>query len=202
MGEWLHRELQCSPARRTPRRRDLLHAQRGQDHRGKLASALQHRASAWIARLQAAGAGGLHPGIRAGGQATQNSDAARAGPEAVIALTFQPDPSMGADHSMLASFVAAVGEPVAGRAEPFDRERRVIVVVMRFEVGHAATSLTPDRHDVPAGLDGAPDDAVRLVLFSATQPIAALRLPMFFGIAEVLRIGALVFPAAIPAPSL
>src|SRR5690606_27566892 len=98
MGEWLHRELQCSPARRTPRRRDLLHAQRGQDHRGKLASALQHRASAWIARLQAAGAGGLHPGIRAGGQATQNSDAARAGPEAVIALTFQPDPSMGADQ--------------------------------------------------------------------------------------------------------
>src|SRR5690606_38455039 len=37
-------------------------------------------------------------GIRAGGQATQNSDAARAGPEAVIALTFQPDPSMGADQ--------------------------------------------------------------------------------------------------------
>src|SRR5690606_29739024 len=86
-GGGAHRELQCSPARRTPRRRDLLHAQRGQDHRGKLASALQHRASAWIARLQAAGAGGLHPGIRAGGPATPTSDAARAGATTIIALT-------------------------------------------------------------------------------------------------------------------
>src|SRR5690606_34312029 len=97
-GEWLHRELQCSPARRTPRRRNLLHAQRGQDHRGKLASALQHRASAWIARLQAAGAGGLHPGIRAGGPATPTSDAARAGATTIIALTIKLDPSVGADH--------------------------------------------------------------------------------------------------------
>src|SRR5690606_12017248 len=99
MGEWLHRELQCSPARRTPRRRDLLRAQRGQDHRGKLASALQHRASAWIARLQAAGAGGLHPGIRAGGPATPTSDAARAGATTIIALTIKLDPSVGADHA-------------------------------------------------------------------------------------------------------
>src|SRR5690606_19863235 len=99
MGEWLHRELQCSPARRTPRRRDLLHAQRGQDHRGKLASALQHRASAWVARLHAAGAGGLHPGIRAGGPATPTSDAARAGATTIIALTIKLDPSVGADHA-------------------------------------------------------------------------------------------------------
>src|SRR5690606_8549211 len=100
------------------------------------------------------------------------------------------------------SLVAAVGEPVAGRAEPFDRERLGVVVMMGFEIGHAAAALTPDRHDDPARFDGAPDDAVRLVLFSVAQPIAALRLPMFFGIAEALRIGALVFPAAIPAPSL
>src|SRR5690554_2506393 len=98
MGEWLHRELQCSPARRTPRRRDLLHAQRGQDHRGKLVSALQNRASAWIARLQAACAGGLHPGIRAGGPATPTSDAARAGATTIIALTIKLDPSVGADQ--------------------------------------------------------------------------------------------------------
>src|SRR5690606_20335016 len=93
-----YRELQCSPARRTPRRRDLLHAQRGQDHRGKLASALQHRASAWIARLQAAGAGGLHPTIRAGGPATPTIDAARAGSTTIIALTIKLDPSVGADQ--------------------------------------------------------------------------------------------------------
>src|SRR5690606_34394220 len=64
----------------------------------KLASALQHRASAWIARLQAAGAGGLHPGIRAGGPATPTSDAARAGATTIIALTIKLDPSVGADH--------------------------------------------------------------------------------------------------------
>src|SRR5690606_38955278 len=108
MGEWLHRELQCSPARRTPRRRDLLHAQRGQDHRGKLASALQHRASAWIARLQAAGAGGLHPGIRAGGPATPTSDAARAGATTIIALTIKLDPSVGADQSPMARTVRTI----------------------------------------------------------------------------------------------
>src|SRR5690606_26676122 len=68
-------------------------------HRGKLASALQHRASAWIARLQAAGAGGLHPGIRAGGPATPTSDAARAGATTIIALTIKLDPSVGADQS-------------------------------------------------------------------------------------------------------
>src|SRR5690606_29472148 len=59
---------------------------------------LQHRASAWIARLQAAGAGGLHPGIRAGGPATPTSDAARAGATTIIALTIKLDPSVGADH--------------------------------------------------------------------------------------------------------
>src|SRR5690606_35062384 len=72
---------------------------RGQDHRGKLAAALQHRASAWIARLQAAGTRGLHPGIRAGGPATPTSDAARAGAATIIALTIKLDPSVGADQS-------------------------------------------------------------------------------------------------------
>lgn len=38
MGERLHRELQCSPARRASRRRDLLHAQGGQDYRGRRTS--------------------------------------------------------------------------------------------------------------------------------------------------------------------
>src|SRR5690606_15148301 len=101
MGERLHRELQRAPARRTPRRRDLLHAQRGQDHRGKLAAALQHRASAWIARLQAAGTRGLHPGIRAGGPATPTSNAARAGAATIIALTIKLDPSVAADQGYL-----------------------------------------------------------------------------------------------------
>ena len=32
LGKRLHRELQCALARRTPRRRDLLHAARGSDH--------------------------------------------------------------------------------------------------------------------------------------------------------------------------
>jgi len=103
---------------------------------------------------------------------------------------------------MLTSLVAAVGEPVAGRAEPFDREWLEIVVMMGFEFGHAAAALTPDRHDDPARLDCTPDDAVRLVLFSVAQPIPALRLPMPLGISEVLRVGTLIFPAAIPAPSL
>jgi hypothetical protein len=83
---------------------------------------------------------------------------------------------------MLASLVAAVGEPVAGRAEPFDREWRVIVVVMRFEVGHAATSLTPDRHDDPTSLDGTPDDAVGPIFLGVAQAIATLRLPMLLGV--------------------
>src|SRR5690554_7401906 len=111
MGEWLHRELQCSPARRTPRRRDLLHAQRGQDHRGKLVSALQNRASAWIARLQAACAGGLHPGIRAGGPATPTSDAARAGATTIIALTIKLDPSVGADQGSLNHVSVLIDNP-------------------------------------------------------------------------------------------
>src|SRR5690606_25773370 len=99
----------------TPRRRDLLHAQRGQDHRGKLASALQHRASAWIARLQAAGAGGLHPGIRAGGPATPTSDAARAGATTIIALTIKLDPSVGADHCGLEANTAQEQFPLFGQ---------------------------------------------------------------------------------------
>src|SRR5690606_26433932 len=47
---------------------------------------------------QAAGAGGLHPGIRAGGPATPTSDAARAGATTIIALTIKLDPSVGADQ--------------------------------------------------------------------------------------------------------
>src|SRR5690606_21402810 len=78
----------------------LLHAQGGQDHRGKLAPALQHRAPAWGARLQAASARGLHPGIRAGGPATPTSDAARAGATTIIALTIKLDPPVGADQRL------------------------------------------------------------------------------------------------------
>ncbi len=59
--------------------------------------ALQHRAPAWIARLQAAGARGLHSGASAGGPATPTGDAARAGAAAIIALTIKLDPSAGAD---------------------------------------------------------------------------------------------------------
>ena len=39
LGERLHRELQCPPARRTARRRDLLHAARGPDRHRELADA-------------------------------------------------------------------------------------------------------------------------------------------------------------------
>src|SRR5690606_31686532 len=53
---------------------------------------------AWIARLQAAGTRGLHPGIRAGGPATPTSNAARAGAATIIALTIKLDPSVGADQ--------------------------------------------------------------------------------------------------------
>lgn len=51
VGERLHRELQCPAARRASRRRDLLYARRSQDHRGKLAPTLQHRAPSRIAWL-------------------------------------------------------------------------------------------------------------------------------------------------------
>src|SRR5690554_1037314 len=54
---------------------------------------------------------------------------------------------------MLAPLVAAVSEPVAGRAEPFDRERPGVVLVMRFELGHAAAALAPDRHDDAAAAE-------------------------------------------------
>src|SRR5690606_18641430 len=116
-------------ARRTPRRRDLLHAQRGQDHRGKLASALQHRASAWIARLQAAGAGGLHPTIRAGGPATPTSDAARAGATTIIALTIKFDPSVGADQRSMPS-PSSFGR-VTGTAAPSPATNAVAVALVQ-----------------------------------------------------------------------
>ena len=73
---------------------------------------------------------------------------------------------------------------------------------MRFEVGHAATSLTPDRHDDPTSLDGTPDDAVGPMFLGVAQAIATLRLPMLLGVPEFLRVGALVFPAAVAAPGL
>src|SRR5690606_34921926 len=72
--------------------------------------ALQHRASAWIARLQAAGAGGLHPTIRAGGPATPTSDAARAGATTIIALTIKLDPSVGADQVRYPDYAALYAE--------------------------------------------------------------------------------------------
>src|SRR5690606_16476782 len=67
---------------------------------------------AWIARLQAAGARGLHPGIRAGGPATPTSDAARAGATTIIALTIKLDPSVGADQrgTISLALLALVGE--------------------------------------------------------------------------------------------
>ena len=56
--------------------------------------------SPWIARLQAASARGLRIRIgRAGGSATPTSYAARAGLEAVNALTFEVDPSVGAGQA-------------------------------------------------------------------------------------------------------
>lgn len=56
----------------------------------------QHDAPAWIARLQTAGARGLHTRLRrAGGPSTPTSDAARAGAATVIALTIEVDPSPG-----------------------------------------------------------------------------------------------------------
>ena len=52
LGERLHRELQRPLARRTARRRDLLHAARGADRHRELAASLQRDQAARIARLQ------------------------------------------------------------------------------------------------------------------------------------------------------
>jgi putative transposase len=72
---------------------------RGQDRNRKLAASLQRREAPWIARLQAASARGLRAGSgRAGSFAIPASYAARAGLEAVNALTFEVDPSVGADQ--------------------------------------------------------------------------------------------------------
>jgi hypothetical protein len=75
--------------------RNLLLAQRGQDRNRKLAAPLQRREAPWIARLQAASARGFRARTgRAGGFAIPASYAARAGLEAVNALTFEVDPSV------------------------------------------------------------------------------------------------------------
>ena len=75
---------------------------RGEDRHRKLAAALQHGASARLARIQATGSGGLRTRYdRAVGSATPTvgkPTAARAGVEAVNALTFDPDHSVGADQ--------------------------------------------------------------------------------------------------------
>ncbi len=65
-------------------------------------AALQHGAPAWIARTQAAGTGGLRTRHgRADSCATPSSFAARAGVEAVSALTIQTDHSVGADQARI-----------------------------------------------------------------------------------------------------
>jgi hypothetical protein len=71
----------------------------GAVHHRELAAALQHGASARLTRIQATGSGGLRTRYdRAVGSATPTSFAARAGVEAVNALTFHPDHSVGADQ--------------------------------------------------------------------------------------------------------
>ena len=59
MGERLHRELQCAPARRAARWRDLLHAARGADRHRKLAPSLQCRPAACLHRLPRSRPGGV-----------------------------------------------------------------------------------------------------------------------------------------------
>ena len=93
-----HRELQRSPARRTAQWRDLLHAARSPDRDRELATPLQRRASACLARLQAAGTGGLRTGLRC--------VAGFAGARASVRLTFQLDHSMKADEFGLARSLA------------------------------------------------------------------------------------------------
>ena len=55
VGERLLRELQRQAARRTAQRRDLLHIEGGPDRDRKLATSLQHRASALVAGIPTAG---------------------------------------------------------------------------------------------------------------------------------------------------
>ena len=101
MGEWLYRVVQRKASRRTPRWLNLLYAEGSENRHRKLATPLQHRQTAWVTGLQATGTGGICACIRrAGDDATRASDAAGAGAQTVNALTFQPDHSVGADHSL------------------------------------------------------------------------------------------------------
>src|SRR5215210_4156916 len=101
MGERLHRELQCAPARRAPRWRNLLHASRGADCHRELAPSLQWRPAACLHRLPRARPGSVRAGARRmAGCATPTSFAghAPAGAKTNPKLTFQPDHQAGADH--------------------------------------------------------------------------------------------------------
>ena len=103
LGERLHRELQCALARRTPRRRDLLHAARGSDRHRELAAPLQRDSPACFAWLSRSGTGGVRAELhRVAGCATPASSAghAPAGAETGAKLTFQPDHSVGADQGI------------------------------------------------------------------------------------------------------
>ena len=99
VGERFRGEFQRSASRRTARRRDLLHVERGPDHDRKLATKLQRHSPACLARLQTAGAGSVRPALAAWPSARNRSDGhASAGAETAAKLTLQLDHSMGADQ--------------------------------------------------------------------------------------------------------
>ena len=104
MGERLHRELQCPPARRTAQRRGLLHATRSQNRHRELAPSLQRRSAACFSRLQTTSTGGLRARAHSvAGCATSTSSAGHAGATAIFQLTFHLGHSMKATHSRTAS---------------------------------------------------------------------------------------------------
>lgn len=118
MGERLHRKLQCEAARRASRRRDLLHVEGSQVHRGELAAPLQHGSPARVPGLQTASAGGLHPRLRrAAGAANPTSDAARAG-SATLNANIPNGPGDGGRSRASRSLLLSSGTAVASNTRP------------------------------------------------------------------------------------
>ena len=92
VGEWVHRELQCSSARRTAQRRDFLHLAGSSDHHRKLATSLQCHRTPCVARKQSSGAQGVRTSLHAVvGSATRTDSAGYVGATGGTKLGFSLD---------------------------------------------------------------------------------------------------------------
>jgi len=157
MGEWLYRAVQRPAQGRTSRRGNLLLPRRGEDSHRELAAPLQHRAAAWIAGLQAAGARSLRASHgRAGGCATSASFAARSGLKANNALTFQPDHSVVAGHvhpadpafgrlQLQSDVIDASAAPRGAQKFPFAASVRIILSSVRSETARRSRAFSASR---------------------------------------------------------